>query len=193
MQSKKYSKGEFPSDDEIMAASRRSGPGCLGLTYMEWGSLLAAVLTLYVTLGLLYWALITAAVEVRGDGYIELPDRFFGDFSKVERTLTNAEGKDVLVGEENPTEGKGELRRMNYPDGCTVAEGGDIINCGQEQTGKNIWSIFPWVALVDPAPGCENRRYTSLVNDPDRLLFALDGELADNVCINGKLIPEGER
>lgn len=186
MQTKKYSKGEFPSDDEIYAASRKRGPGCLGLTVGEWASLLSALLTLYAVLGLLYFALITAAVEVRSDGYIELPSRFFGDFSKVERTLTNIRARDVLVGDINPTEGNSKPRRVNYPDGCKV-EGG-LLNCGMENTGKVDWAIFPWVAAVEPAAGCEGRRYTTLVNDNDRVVFGKKGgEFADGVCVNGKI------
>lgn len=50
------------------------------------GQLLAAVTVLYVFLALLFAGLLVATIEIRQEEWIELPNDFFGGFSKA-RTI----------------------------------------------------------------------------------------------------------
>lgn len=54
----------------------------LNINFRNWGIIVGGLLFLYVCLGLMYAALITIAVECRGEEYIKMPKEFFGDFSR---------------------------------------------------------------------------------------------------------------
>ncbi|GMH35650.1 hypothetical protein BSKO_03518 [Bryopsis sp. KO-2023] len=186
MDAKKYSAAEFPTDEEINAAAAKSGPGCLGVTYGNWAKLVAALLALYCFLALLYWGLLEAAIEIRKEDWLELPNRFFGPFSKVERQLTDLNGEAVQVSVEGLDFRRNVGHIVNYPEGCEPVEpGSDLLQCGKDGNTeqKRLWSIFPWIAL-NKVGGCNNQTYTTLVNEPSQLSFGVDGDFAPDVCVN---------
>ena len=53
---------------------------CLGISATNWARITVGLLFLYVCLGLLYWGLLEAAMDIRGSNYLVLPKRFYGDF-----------------------------------------------------------------------------------------------------------------
>lgn len=183
MQSKKYSAAEFPTDEEINAAAAKSGPGCCGVSYANWARFIAALLGLYAFLALLYWALLEAAIEIRDDDWLELPNRFFGPFSKVERQLTDINGEPVRVEVPDLDFRKDAPHRVNYPDGCTGDA--DLLTCGKDGSDeeKRLWVIFPWIA-ESATGGCKDQRYTTLLNAQGELRFGDAGALATGVCVN---------
>ena len=57
------------------AALKDQAPGLFGVSYADWGSLLAALIALWVFLGLFFWLLINIAVKMRGNDYKGTPAR----------------------------------------------------------------------------------------------------------------------
>mmetsp|Transcript_20984 Transcript_20984/g.40109 ORF Transcript_20984/g.40109 Transcript_20984/m.40109 type:complete len:138 (+) Transcript_20984:74-487(+) len=67
-------------DDQQSAAP--SETMYMGISMRNWGILLSCLLTLYVSLGCYFGALMSIAVECRGAEYMKLPTTFFGSFDR---------------------------------------------------------------------------------------------------------------
>lgn len=162
------------------------------VTPKEWVSLFCALMTLYAVVATLYYALLKASLEIRTNGYIELPNQFFGPFSKVERVLTDLSLNEVRKGNGNPTDTENHLRTFNLADGCEEVDG--LLKCGEKDVGeKSEWAIFPWVYMVEPAPGCDNQRFTTLIPNAYKLEYGTKkGNLAEGVCLSAKVKPSGK-
>lgn len=187
MDSKKFSTSEFPTDAEIDEAKKKS-VGVCGLEPKTWGQLLGALLCLYIVLAFLFWGLLEAALEVRSEDWLELPNRFFGSFSKVERQLMDLSGNEVFVTNDELDFRRVEPHLVNYPDGCEVSpDNADLLQCGAEGSGKTpekLWSIFPWISANNPVADCVGQTFTTILNQEGQLAFGAGGELAEGVCIN---------
>lgn len=173
--------GEKPR--AVCGASRH---GCFGIPWADVRLLAAALVVLYIFLGLFYWGLITGAQEVRQEEWLELGDRFFGSFSKIERPLLNSTNQPIPKGRITIAEfdnlrdaQQGEFQReYNRANGCrpvTNAAGAQFLECDRDNGEDGLWALFPWVSDKIASgdlniPGCafdgEGRRtWSSLEQD----------------------------
>eukprot|EP00210_Caulerpa_lentillifera_P007706 g7357.t1 len=135
--------------------------------------ILTAVVALYVFLALLFTGLLIATIEIRQEEWIELPEDYFGSFSKVERPLVDLTGNQrtrELVPSTPDTPGESVDWFYNRPEGCKVASNGETLNC--EDDGN--WVLFPWVQAnagrLESVMDCQGRNTTSIL---------VNGEIGD--------------
>jgi len=94
---------------------------------------------MWTLLGLFFWGLLQIGLTIRGDQYLTMDPRFFGDFG---RDLVPVVEIKELGGGEEPTPVLANF--FNRPDGCegTFAEGSFV--CSPE--ANFVWRLGPWVS-----------------------------------------------
>lgn len=130
--------------------------GCCGMPWRDVRLFLFALGCLYAFLALLYLGLLTAAMEVRQEEWLELQNDFFGPFSKVERRVYNSSNQWVPVRKltisqfEALSDADQQIfhRTFNRADGCDEvqeADGGTYLECDKKNDEDGRWVLFPWV------------------------------------------------
>merc|ERR1711879_764512 len=57
-------------------------PGCWGLAYVDWMRVFGVFVCLWAALALIFWALLEIGLQVRGNQYLNMEQRFFGSFER---------------------------------------------------------------------------------------------------------------
>ena len=91
------------------AALKDQAPGLFGVSYADWGSLVAALLALWTFLGLFFWLLINIAVKMRGNDYKGIT------WTNTTATAHSAQGVRVLAAQ-RPQHERCLCRHMPFPD-----------------------------------------------------------------------------
>jgi len=130
--------------------------GCCGAPWRDVRLMVFALAMLYAFVSLFYWGLLTVAMEVRQEEWLELQDDFFGPFSKVERPLYNSSNQPVPVRiftiaefEKLRDADQGIFSKtFNRPNGCEEERGGDgaFLECDRDNEEDGRWFLFPWVS-----------------------------------------------
>ena len=93
------------------AALKDQAPGLFGVSYADWGSLVAALLALWTFLGLFFWLLINIAVKMRGNDYKGIT----WTTTTTTATAQSAQGVRVLAAQ-RPQHERRLCRYMPFPD-----------------------------------------------------------------------------
>lgn len=203
MQPEKTKLLSFTSPQHVKLLDLGEGRLIWGITPANWGKVLGCLVTLYVFLGLLYGALLSIAVDVRQEEWLELPRVHFGPFDKTERVLVDANTEQPLLKQGLPNDAlenievlaQGDLpfRKFNRPRGCEDAQVNsiDVLVCDvTHEEADHRWTVYPWIVdkgfdASDPSilsPLCqfvsgEVAQYTTILNR--------DGTYSSNACFNG--------
>uniref|UniRef100_A0A7S0RXA4 Uncharacterized protein n=1 Tax=Pyramimonas obovata TaxID=1411642 RepID=A0A7S0RXA4_9CHLO len=123
----------------------------LGINRRNWSIIVGGLLTLYLCLGLMYYALLSIAIECRGEEYLKMPKEFFGDFSR----------EKYYAHYGSPTEDK---EYPVYPWVAMHATGCQDNMATFNETGKDI-------EMYSCDPECNNLVYHSICNKTDTCLI----------------------
>lgn len=123
----------------------------LGINRRNWSIIVVGLLTLYLCLGLMYYALLSIAIECRGEEYIKMPKEFFGDFS---REKYYAHYGSPTEDEEYPV----------YPWVAMHDEGCQANMATYNETGTDI-------EMYSCVPECNHLVYDSICNKTDTCLI----------------------
>ncbi|GMH32265.1 hypothetical protein BSKO_00099 [Bryopsis sp. KO-2023] len=171
--------------------------GRLGQLVQISGRIILLLLALYTILGLLYAGLLSSAIEIRQEEWLELPSRFFGDFDKAERVLVDANTTARVPKSIDAEDDKDPLvlkpvqpRSFNRPKGCREVKVGAPSNAveGLHCEYSDLWTIYPWIAEKGADAGmlgCKDALNEDSGVQGGSLLNA-DGTYGGNaVCLNG--------
>lgn len=128
--------------------------GCCGAPWRDVRLIIFGLLTLYICLSLFFWGLLTIAMEVRQEEWLELQEANFGPFSKVERPVYNSSNQVVPVRIftieefEDMRDAQQEIfqKTFNRANGCEEDPTGTFLECDRENDEDGRWFLFPWLS-----------------------------------------------